>query len=130
MPPPVVGPAVGFVPLMPPLEPAVTETAYAVGPAREAATAAVRATASSRTRRPDRKRKSPAIASTITTATVGHSQEFQSVARRSRTTAQMPVAANAAGRTHSHFLSVRKACRSISPPPPHSAAMPGARAVV
>ncbi len=130
MPPPVDGPAVGLVPPMPPPEPDGTDQAYAAGPATPATTAAATDTASRRRRRPERKTSRPAIASAMTTAIVGHSQEFQPEARRSSTTAQTPVTPRASGSTHTQRRSARKARSSITPPPPHSAAMPGARAVV
>jgi hypothetical protein len=130
MPLPVVGPAVGLVPPMPPPVPEGTEAAYAAGPATDATTAAATEAANNWTRRPERKTSRPVIASAMTTATVGHSQVFQPEARRSSTTDQMPVAPRATGSTHTHRLSARKARSSRTPPPPHSAATPGARAVV
>ncbi len=70
------------------------------------------------------------MASAMTAATAGQSQVFQPEARRSSTIAQTPVTPRARGSTHTHRRSARKARSSMTPPPPHSAAMPGARAVV
>lgn len=117
----------------PPAPPALAGTAneYAAGPARAATTAAARDAASSRIRLPERKTNRPTTASAMTTAMAGHSQVFQSVARRNSTTAQMPVTASPAGSTQDQRTSPpRKARNSMTPPPPHRAAMPGATAVV
>ncbi len=80
---------------------------------------------------PERKTNRPTIARTISTPIVGHSQVFQPEARRSTTIAQIPVTARPVGRTHDQRASPpRKARHSMTPPPPHRAAMPGASAVV
>lgn len=111
---PVDGPAVGLVPPIPPPPgpppaDAGSATAYAAGPARAATTAAAtdavnsraRLAEPTRARSPERKTIRPTMASAMTTARAGHSQPFQSAARRSRTTAQIAVTARPAGQ-HPH----------------------------
>lgn len=115
---------------MPPPEPDGTDQAYAAGSAGVAVTAPATEAASSRTRLPERKTNRPAIAAAMTTPTVGHSQVFQPEARRSRMIDQTAVTARPAVRAHVQRLSVRKARSSSTRPPPYSAAVPGARAVV